>query len=171
VVHPNIGHPPSIGIGCLIIRIMEITEDLQVSHTLSVCSSTNLLNIVRSQILFGILLIWKVTFSHLRSDLRSAAFKHFRSLYQDVGKEDTLTQLKVIKEVPHFFTDEDSDEVGKHVTCKGGGGNCRGGCPRTKFLGPDGWTQELFHHFIDLMGNDLLGEIEESNSLAELQGL
>ena len=31
MVHPNVGLcPPTIGIGCLIIQIMEITTDLQV---------------------------------------------------------------------------------------------------------------------------------------------
>jgi hypothetical protein len=48
-----------------------------------------------------------------RVDLRSVYFKFFRAMYKEVDKENTLTQFSVIKDVPHIFIDEESDEVGK----------------------------------------------------------
>jgi hypothetical protein len=48
-----------------------------------------------------------------RVDLRSVYFKFFRTMYKEADKEDTLTQFRVIKDVPRIFTDEESDEVGK----------------------------------------------------------
>ena len=48
-----------------------------------------------------------------RVDLRSVYFNFFRTMYKEEDKEDTLTQLRVIKDVPLIFTDEESDEVGK----------------------------------------------------------
>jgi hypothetical protein len=51
VVHPNVGvHPPSIGIDCLIIQIMEITSDSQVlSQSLTVVfASTGLHEFIHS---------------------------------------------------------------------------------------------------------------------------
>jgi hypothetical protein len=42
--------------------------------------------------------------------------------------------------------------------------------PKDKSLGPDGWTHELFHHFFDLLGKDLLAAIEESRTTGSVSG-
>jgi hypothetical protein len=41
---------------------------------------------------------------------------------------------------------------------------------RDKSLGPDGWTKELFHHFFDIMGRDLLLLVEESRISGMVSG-
>lgn len=33
---------------------------------------------------------------------------------------------------------------------------------REKIPGPDGWTLEFFQHFIDLLGDELTGVVEEA---------
>jgi hypothetical protein len=42
--------------------------------------------------------------------------------------------------------------------------------PRDRILGPDGWTQELFHHFFDFMGVDLVVVVEESRLSGKVCG-
>jgi hypothetical protein len=42
--------------------------------------------------------------------------------------------------------------------------------PKEKSPGPDGWTQELFHKFFDIMGMDLLKAVEESCSTGYIPG-
>jgi hypothetical protein len=90
-------------------------------------------------------------------------------MYKEADKEDTLTQFRVIKDVPHIFTDEESDEVGKQVTLEEVEETISR-MPKDKSHGLDGWTQELFHHFFDIMGNDLLGAIEESRISGKVIG-
>jgi len=43
--------------------------------------------------------------------------------------------------------------------------------PKDKSPGPNGWTQELFKHLFDIMGNELLGAIEESKIFGKVIGL
>ena len=82
-------------------------------------------------------------------------------MYKEADKEDTLTQFSVIKDVPRIFTDQESDEVGKQVTLEEVEETISR-MPKDKSPGPNGWTQELFKHLFDIMGNELLGAIEES---------
>jgi hypothetical protein len=42
--------------------------------------------------------------------------------------------------------------------------------PREKSPGPDGWSQELFSHFFDVMGEDLLNAVEESRITGFIPG-
>jgi hypothetical protein len=104
-----------------------------------------------------------------QTDIGSAAFNFFKSLYSAKEKEDTLTQLHVIKEIPRFFSEEDSNDIGRQVTLQEVE-NVVAIIPRDKSPGPDGWTQELFHHFFDLMGNDLLDVVEESRTSGKVSG-
>jgi hypothetical protein len=94
-------------------------------------------------------------------DLRSISCNFFKTMYKEEDKEDTLTQFRVIKDVPRIFTDEESDEVGKQVILEEVEESISR-IPKDKSPGLNGWSQELFHHFFDIMGNDLLGDIEES---------
>jgi len=42
--------------------------------------------------------------------------------------------------------------------------------PKDKSPGPDGWNQELFHHFFDILGSDLLDVVEESRLNRRVSG-
>jgi hypothetical protein len=101
--------------------------------------------------------------------LQKMAFKHFKAQYRAIDSENIDTQLNVLKTVPHFFNDEDNVEIGKPVTIaelKETISNM----PKEKSLGPNGWTQELFHKFFDILGVDLLKAVEESCSTGYIPG-
>jgi hypothetical protein len=42
--------------------------------------------------------------------------------------------------------------------------------PKDKSPGPDGWTQELFQYFFEILGDDLLMAIEESRITGFIPG-
>ena len=67
----------------------------------------------------------------------------------------------MLKEVPHFFTYEEINEVGKHVTLQEVEKIVEL-MPKDKIPSLDGWTQDIFHHFFDIMGKYLLNEVEET---------
>ena len=67
----------------------------------------------------------------------------------------------MLKGVPRFFTYEEINEVGKHVTLQEVEKIVEL-MPKDKIPGPDGWTQDIFHHFFDIMGKYLLNEVEET---------
>lgn len=53
---------------------------------------------------------------HSQAEIGATTFNFYKSLYKAKDTEDdTLTQLNVLKEVPRFFSDEESNEVGKQA--------------------------------------------------------
>jgi hypothetical protein len=94
-------------------------------------------------------------------DIKEVAFKHFQSQYSAIVAEDTCNQISVLKDVPRFFNDDESDEIGKPVTLEEVKETINK-MPKEKIPGPDGWTQELFQDFFDIMGEDLHRAVEES---------
>jgi hypothetical protein len=104
-----------------------------------------------------------------QADIGATTFIFFKSLYKEKEKEDTLAQLQVIKEVPCFFSDEESNDLGRQITLQEVEKIVEL-MPKDKSLGPDGWTQELFHHFFDIMGSDLLVVVEESRLTGRVSG-
>jgi len=104
-----------------------------------------------------------------REALRSATFNYFRSHYKATEKEDTLEQLQVIKQVSCFFSDEETNELGKQITLHEVEKTVEI-MPKDKSLDPYGWTHELFHHFFDIMGSDLLVVVEESRLTSRVSG-
>jgi hypothetical protein len=60
-------------------------------------------------------------------------------MYKEVDKEDTLTQFRVIKDVPRIFTNDENDEVGKHVTLEEVEETISM-IPKEKSMGLNGWT-------------------------------
>jgi hypothetical protein len=88
------------------------------------------------------------------------AYNFFKTLYKARERQDVLTQLQVLKEVPRFFSDEESDSLGRQVTLQEVEHTIKI-MPKDKSPGHDGWTHELFHHFFDIMGELLLATVEE----------
>jgi hypothetical protein len=78
-------------------------------------------------------------------------------------------RLKVIDQLPIFFSTSDCEEIGKVVTIE----EVRDTVfkmPKDKIPGPDGWTQELFQSFFEILGKDLHSAIEESRLTGYIPG-
>jgi len=103
------------------------------------------------------------------SKLQNMYFNHFKAQYRAIDSENIDTQLDVLKTVPHFFNDANNVEIGKPITISELKETISD-MPKEKSLGPDGWTQELFHKFFDIMGMDLLKVVEESLSTGYIPG-
>jgi hypothetical protein len=101
--------------------------------------------------------------------IKEIAYKHFKSQFSAIEAEDTCNQIKVLKDVPRFFNDAESDEIGKPVTLEEVE-EIVSRMPKDKIPGPDGWTQELFQNFFDIMGEDLLRAVEESRCSGHILG-
>jgi hypothetical protein len=58
--------------------------------------------------------------------------------------EVTCNDINVLKDVPRFFNDDESDEIGNPITLEEVK-EVINKIPKEKIPGLDGWTQELFH--------------------------
>jgi hypothetical protein len=76
---------------------------------------------------------------HSQAEIGATTFNFYKYLYKAKDREDTLTQLNVLKEVPRFFSDEESNEVGKQATLQEIEKIVEM-MPKDKGPGPDGWT-------------------------------
>jgi len=118
--------------------------------------------------------IWDVLDSegyiqHKETAIKASSLNFYKSLYKAKVNEYTLTQFNVLKEVPRFFTYEESNEVGKKVTLQEVE-KILELMPKDKSPGLDGWTQEIFHHLFDIMGKYLLNATEETRISGKVIG-
>jgi hypothetical protein len=104
-----------------------------------------------------------------KEDISKVTSGFFKYLYKVGLADDIRAQLKVLKEVPHYFNDVDNDEIKSQVTLQEID-HTISQLARDKSLGPDGWTKELFVHFFDIMGEDLLSAVEESRVSGKVSG-
>jgi hypothetical protein len=98
------------------------------------------------------------------SEIKKIAMEHFKSQFRSIESEDTHCQLKVLEHLPNFFSESDCEEIGKVVTINEVKETVFK-MPKDKILGPDGWTQELFQYFFEILGKDLHLAVEESRVL------
>jgi hypothetical protein len=49
-------------------------------------------------------------------EIKETTFKHFQSQYNALEAEDTRNQLNILKDVPRFFNNDESDDIGKPNT-------------------------------------------------------
>jgi hypothetical protein len=103
------------------------------------------------------------------NDIKEIAYNHFKDQYSEIVTEDIVNQVKVLQNMPKFFNDSESDELGKFVTLEEVKDTINK-MPKDKIPGPDGWTQELFQNFFDLLGEDLHKAIEESRCKGYIPG-
>jgi hypothetical protein len=89
------------------------------------------------------------------SEIKEYAYNFFQTQFSAPEVEDMRNQFHIIKDVPRMFSDAESDEIGKPVSIEEIEFIINK-MPKEKSPGPDGWTQELFHSFFDIMGKDLL---------------
>jgi hypothetical protein len=69
-----------------------------------------------------------------------------------------------------MFSNAESDEIGAQITIEEMESTIKI-LPKEKSPGPDGWTQELFLSFFDLLGKDLLSAVEESRIKGFIPGI
>ena len=95
------------------------------------------------------------------------AFTHFEAHYKDVGKIFVKDQIKVVKEYPRFFTEDEGDEIFLPVTKVK---VVIQASTSSKSPGMDGWTMKIFLDFLDFTGHDLLEVVEESRVSGSISG-
>ena len=82
-------------------------------------------------------------------------------LFKDDGNAKIVDQLKVIKLFPSYIPEEDASIFTSKVTLPKIEGALKG-FKRDKIPIPDGWPVEFFLWFFDLVGMDLLNDVEQS---------
>jgi hypothetical protein len=102
-------------------------------------------------------------------ELHSLAFNHFRTQYQASETENIDVQYDVLQLVMRFFNESKNQNLGKPVTLEELKDTIDK-MPKDKSPGPDGWTQELFQHFFEIMGMDMLNVVEESRLTGKILG-
>lgn len=95
------------------------------------------------------------------SEIKQIDFKHFKSQFSPIETEDLCSQIEVLAHMPKFFNDSDCVEIGKVVSIDEVK-DIVFKMPKDKSLGSDGWTQELFQSFFEVLGEDLHKAVEES---------
>jgi hypothetical protein len=83
--------------------------------------------------------------------------------------EDMRNQIHILKDVPRLFSNVKSDEIGKPVSIEETDFIVNK-MPKEKSPCLDGWTQEIFISFFDIMGKDLLRVVEESKVSGFISG-
>jgi hypothetical protein len=83
-------------------------------------------------------------------EIKETDYKHFKDQYSAIDSEDTSIQINVLNEVPRFSNDVDNEEIGKFVTIEEVK-EIVYKMPKEKSPGLNGWTQELFQSFFDIM--------------------
>jgi hypothetical protein len=101
--------------------------------------------------------------------LKKEAHSYFKNLYKAPHTEDLLNQIKVIKELPGFFSESESEDIWKEVLLEELK-EVVTKMPKDKSPGPGGRTQELFSFFFDIMGPELLKVVEESRVSGKVDG-
>ena len=86
--------------------------------------------------------------------LRKAGMKHFKHMFEDEGLVHIQEKLKVLSRFPSYFTIEEADLIGKHVSI-GEIENVLKNFTKDKASGPDGWPVEFFLGFFDMVGGDI----------------
>jgi hypothetical protein len=113
-------------------------------------------------------LIWDIeeddgSILHRTEDIKQVAHNHFKSFYQtdlDINLHD---QIETAQLFPQMVTDEEARALDSPCT-KEEILEVLKGFTKEKSPGPDGWTVELYLHYFDLMGQDLLDAIEDSRN-------
>jgi hypothetical protein len=110
--------------------------------------------------------IWDIAndagyYKFAENDIKEITYKHFKAQFNAIEVEDSCNQIKVLKNVPKFFNDAKSDEIGKSITLDEANEIVRI-MPKDKIPCPDGWARELFQTFFYIMGEDLHRAVEES---------
>jgi hypothetical protein len=111
-------------------------------------------------------LIWDIeeddgSILHKTEDIKHAAHNHYKSVYHQEIDINLHDQIETARLFPQMVTDEEARALESPCT-KEEILEVIKGFTKEKSLSPDGWTVELYLHYFDLMGQDLLDAIEDS---------
>jgi len=94
---------------------------------------------------------------------------YFSSLFTNFGKNHVGSQMKVIKNYPRFFYEEDSGTIFVLISMKEIEMTLKS-FAQSKSPRPDDWSVEFFLHFFDIFGLVLVEMVEESRLSGEICG-
>ena len=84
---------------------------------------------------------------------------HFSEIFKDDNQTNIGDQLRVIQLFPYFVTKGASDTFTSKITLEEIDGALRS-FKKDRILDPDGWPVEFFLNFLDLLGSELLADVE-----------
>eukprot|EP00253_Pinus_taeda_P002170 PITA_02170 len=99
--------------------------------------------------------------------ISSLGKNHFQTLFTAPGGISLAEIIRTAQAFPRFVEEEDADLLFRAVE-KEEVERIIKAMPRDKSPGPDGWTIELFSHFFDLIGDELIEVVEESRKKGEI---
>jgi hypothetical protein len=98
-----------------------------------------------------------------RQTSKLAAYNHYKAFYKATPEPSLAAQTEIAGLFPKLVTSEEALTLESPCT-KEELLEVLKGFKKEKSPGPDGWSVELFLHFFDLMGQDLLDVVEDARS-------
>jgi hypothetical protein len=89
------------------------------------------------------------------------AIKYFKNFFKPYIHDITEEQVRVENLYPKMLDINEAEELYKHVTLTELEAILKM-FKKEKSPGPDGWSVELYLHFFEIMGKDLLDLVEET---------
>jgi hypothetical protein len=95
--------------------------------------------------------------------IKTTTFTHFKAFYQEANASNINVQIETTSLFPKMVSDEEArvletpcslEEILEVIK----------GFKKEKSPGPDGWSVELYLHYFDIMGQDLLDVVEDTRS-------
>ena len=95
------------------------------------------------------------------SSIKEGVISYFSMLYKDPPSNQIIDQLKVLKNLPSIFNEEEGLMVGRDISLEEVDNTLKS-FSRYKSPGPDGWPVELYMFFFSMLGNEMLATINET---------
>jgi hypothetical protein len=100
---------------------------------------------------------------HAQEAIKEAAAQHFKAFFQVPNAPSLNAQVELASRFPNMVTAEEALALESPCT-KEELLTVLKGFKREKSPGPDGWSVELYLHFFDIMGQDLLDVVEDART-------
>jgi hypothetical protein len=97
------------------------------------------------------------------------AVKYFKNFFKPSLNDISTEQVRVASQYPKMLDENEAGELYKPVTLLELEAILKL-FKKEKSPGPDGWSVELYLHFFDLMGEDLLALVEETRTSGRITG-
>eukprot|EP00253_Pinus_taeda_P036198 PITA_36198 len=116
--------------------------------------------------------IWSLKYEEGRevksfTDLSCLGQRHFQRIFSDPGETTIAEIIRTTQCFPRFTEEGADDELSAPVTKEEVEAAMKS-MGKDKSPGPDGCTVELFLHFFDLIGSDIVDVVEESRLRGEI---